>query len=113
MSNEWEISKWLEDTAWDKEYWADIKSLAQTLKSDGCTGVPDWMVWTCWEHDIHYRTHRTIDGDYLTRKDADYILRVRIQQSSGFKIFSPISWWRWAGVRVLARKAWHKNDRNN
>lgn len=103
-----DIDKWLQNTAWDKMYWSDICNIARNLHSDGCSGVPDWLVWTCWEHDIHYRTHRTIDGDYLTKQQADYIFRHRIQQGSGFGVFSPAAWWRWLGVKLFGKQAWQK-----
>jgi hypothetical protein len=41
-----ELDEWLARTAWDKLYWSDVRLLARDLGSDGCTGVPDWMVWT-------------------------------------------------------------------
>jgi hypothetical protein len=97
---------WLDHTAWDKLYWSDVRERAIELESDGCTGVPQWLIWTCWEHDIHYRTHKMLDGTMIDKRTADYIFRVRIQQGSGFGVLSPVSWWRWIGVRMLAKRAW-------
>ena len=53
---EW-LNEWLEETAWDKDYWRNIGLTAEMLESDGCSGVPDWFIWSCLEHDVHYRTH--------------------------------------------------------
>jgi len=104
------VKRWLKLTAYDKLYWALIKEKAKELLSDGCSGVPDWYVWTCWEHDIHYRTHRFLCGRSITFKTANYIMRRRIQQSSPFGFFSPVAWGRWLGLAVIFRytskKAW-------
>ena len=104
------LDYWLKVTAWDKLYWSDVNGLAIQLKADGCTGVVDYLAWTCMEHDIHYRTHGMVYGHPLTKEEADYIFRVRIQQGSSFGRLSPISWIRWIGVRVFGSKAWeHEN----
>ena len=100
------LNQWLTDTAWDRVYWSRVRDRAQELDADGCSGVPDWMVWTCYEHDVHYRTHATLEGRPLTRRQADWCFRVRIQQSSALGAFSPVSWWRWLGTRAFGRKAW-------
>jgi len=92
----------------DKEYWKQVGHKAIDLESDGCTGVPDFYINCCWEHDIHYRTHERLDGSSITRAEADSELRKCIQSKSKLGIFNPMSWWRWAGVRLLAGKAWEK-----
>ena len=103
-----DLDTWLEGTAWNKPYWIDVHKRALELNSDGCSGVADWYIWTCHEHDIHYRTHKTLYDDSLTFDEANYILRVRIQQGSNFGVCSPMAWWRWLGVQYLpaARRAW-------
>ena len=105
------LDRWLERTAYNKPYWGAVQDLAERLESDGCSGVPDWYAWACLEHDIHYRLHYFLTGSCITKKQADYILRVRIQQSSPFGALSPISWIRWLGVRLIpaAKRAWDKN----
>lgn len=99
--------KWILDTADDKAYWRRVGIEAARLQSDGCTGVVDYLRWTCLEHDIHYRTHRFISGAPITFKEANYLFRRRIQQSSPLRVFSPVSWIRWAGVSLFGKKAWH------
>jgi hypothetical protein len=106
------LDQWLEETAWDRIYWSDVRSRAQELKADGCSGVPDWMVWTCLEHDVHYRTHKTLNGTPITKTTSDYVFRVRIQQGSALGRFSPVSWWRWLGVKYLGKKAWEEFNGN-
>lgn len=104
-----ELHRWCERTAWDRVYWSQIRDDACEAKSDGCTGVPDWMVWTCWEHDLHYRTGRTADGKIITRRQADWVLRRRMQQASAWGVFYWRSWVRWIGVRLFGGNAWRRS----
>ena len=106
-----DLDGWLKETAWHKPYWADIHAQAKKLGSDGCTGVPDWFLWSCLEHDVHYRLHKFLSGDDIDKRTADYVLRVRVQQGSYLGAFSPVSWIRWLGVTLLpaAKRAWRSN----
>lgn len=90
----------------DPSYRERVKREAQRLKSDGCSGVPDWYVIACFDHDIMYRTHRDVQQEVVTRQQADQRLRWAIQHESPFGRLSPMSWWRWAAVRLAGRKAW-------
>lgn len=101
-----QLNAWLDETAWDKMYWSDVHLFANALGADGCTGVVDYLKWTCLEHDVHYRTHKMIGGEEIAKREADYIFRVRIQQGSGLGVCSPIAWIRWLGVKVFGRGAW-------
>jgi hypothetical protein len=103
-----DLGEWLKRTCWDKIYWSEVHAAALAIESDGCSCVPDWMIWTCWEHDIHYRTHSMLDGEKITRAQADYVFRRRIQQYSGWGRLSPVSWWRWAFLRMFGERAWNK-----
>jgi len=92
---------------WTDEYAARVAKRAIELNSDGCSGVLDLYLPSCFEHDVHYRTHHYILVDLeMDRRTADWIFRGRIQELSSFGIFSPVSWWRWLGVRVFGRSAW-------
>lgn len=106
------LEKWLKDTAWDKLYWSDIETKSIELDSDGCSGVPDIFVWSCMEHDCHYRTHRFLWGEEITKEQADYIFRVRIQQCHMSLLKWPISWIRWLGLKYLpaAQTAWDNGN---
>ena len=95
----------------DKEYWKKVAHKAIDLESDGCTGVPDFYIECCYEHDIHYRTHKTLEGQDITRAEADKQLRECIQSKSKLGIFNPMSWWRWLGVRLGAKTAWEKENK--
>ena len=101
-----QLDLWLKATAWDKRYWSDVMERAHALNADGCTGVPDYLVWTCMEHDVHFRTHRFMYGEPIDFATANYVFRVRIQQASGLGAFSPVAWWRWAAVACFGKKAW-------
>lgn len=109
-----QLDKWIEETAWDKPYWSDVHTIALALNSDGCSGVPDTFVWSCLEHDVHYRRHRFICGSAISKAQADYVLRRRIQQTQMSLIKWPLSWIRWLGVAVIfrgvAQRAWDAYD---
>lgn len=98
-----------------KEYWRLLDNVdyrrmvarrARQLKSDGCSGVADFYIIACYDHDIAYRTGRDIFGNVLTRAQADARLRWAIQHESCFGRCSPMSYWRWAGVRFGGGKSW-------
>lgn len=94
----------------DDPYWWCVREYASWINSDGCTGVADFYLDACLEHDYHYRTHRWLDGRPIFRSEADERFRRVIQSRSPFGRISPLSWWRWAGVRILGRHAWNANN---
>lgn len=75
-------------------------------KSDGCTGVIDYLVKSCWEHDFYFRTHHDFCGKVISFWEANRRYRIRMQRCSKLGILSPISWWRWLGVSLLGKAAW-------
>jgi len=89
-------------------YWRRIRQMAALLNSDGCTGVPDFYKDACLEHDCHYRRGMTLGLQIITRADADRRFRQVIQSRSPFRKFSPMSWWRWLGVRIGGKAAWDR-----
>jgi len=91
----------------NEQYWQRVRIRARELRSDGCTGVPNFYKDCCLEHDIAYRTGRDIDGRPVTREEADKQLRDCIQARSLFGKWSPMSWWRYWAVRWLAGRSWH------
>lgn len=92
---------------------ADCKLVKNYIRSDGCTGVPDYFVTACREHDFYYRTHHAFCGRLINRAEADKRFRKRImslaRQRGGLTYLAGIwiSWWRWAGVRILGGEAWN------
>ena len=93
----------------DPTYVLRIEALCAALNCDGCTGVPDFYLNGCLEHDIAYRTGRDALGNIITRAEADDRLRWYIQDHSVFGWLSPMAWWRWWAVREFAAKAWKGN----
>jgi hypothetical protein len=89
-------------------YWFQVRTVAELLQSDGCTGVPDFHCDACYEHDIHWRTGHSIHGLPLTTAQANARFRRVIQSRSRFGVLSPMSWWRWAGVTLGACWIPHK-----
>ena len=90
----------------DAAYWAAVRARAAELKADGCSGVPEFYRDCCMNHDIHYRTHKTLEGEPITRAEADARFRRCMQDRSRFGKSSPMALWRWLGVRLFGRKAW-------
>lgn len=82
-------------------YWKRVRERAADLGSDGCTGVSELYRDCCFEHDIAYRTGHTVLGRATTREEADRRFRQCIQSRSALGRFSPVSWVRWAGVRLF------------
>lgn len=88
-------------------YWNWVRVRAAELESDGCTGVPDFYADCCLEHDLAYRTGLDPRASFvgrsipISRAAADRRLRECIQARSKFGRFSPLSWTRWAGLRLL------------
>jgi hypothetical protein len=95
---------------WSEEYRTLMRARARALHADGCSGVPDFYLDACLEHDVHYRTHRWLSGLPLTRRQADACFRRRMQQTSLFGWFSPMALWRWGGVRLFGERAWETDD---
>lgn len=82
------------------EEWA----LVHRAPNDGCTGVKDWFVDCCAVHDYFYRHGiHWLDGQPVTRAEADAALRDCIRERSQFGKYSPMAFWRWAAVRIAGR----------
>lgn len=95
---------WIEDVPHKgASYWDRVRHIAGLLKSDGCTGVKDYFLDACLEHDIHWRTRLTIDGHRISISESNRRFRLVIQNRSRFGVLSPLSWWRWVGVSVFGR----------
>jgi len=81
-------------------YWTVVRRRAQELKSDGCTLVLDFYLDACLEHDVHWRTGKTLTGVPISTRQANLRFRYVIQNRSPFGLMSPMSWVRWAGVSI-------------
>jgi hypothetical protein len=90
-------------------YIAAVERQCAELGCDGCTGVPDFYLMGCLEHDIAYHTGHDPRGQRITKDEADERLRWYIQNHSVLGWASPMAWWRWWAVKEFAGKAWHGN----
>lgn len=92
-------------------YWAAVHLKALELKSDGCSGASEVYREACLEHDIHYRTGKTLKGRIVTQKISDDIFWDRMVEMSPLRMASPMAWWRWIALRWFGSKAWnaHRN----
>ena len=99
------------------KYRAWLEEWAREVKSDGCTGVPDFNKLCCLQHDYCYQTHTDPRAAYqgkvvpITRGEADKMFRLCNQSESFLHKVSPMAWWRWVGVRIGGRKAWDKGGK--
>lgn len=93
----------------DSKYVARVEEVALALNSDGCTGVPDFYILGCYEHDIAYETGLDPLELPIDKPEADRRLRWYIQKNSAFGRFSPMSWWRWLALKYFGGKAWRQN----
>lgn len=84
-------------------YWDRVKDRAGELGSDGCSYVSGAFVECCLEHDIHYRTGRTLRGIRITKREADDRFKACMRSRSRLGYFSPMAWIRWAAVRWFGR----------
>ena len=105
-------------------YWTWIRKEAAKIKSDGCSGVPDFHLDCCLQHDLSYvygkcprsAYHHYCDdvglywevADSISKREADATFRKCNQALSPFGKLSPMSWWRWAGVRIFGKGIWAK-----
>lgn len=89
-------------------YWVKVRRAAKALGSDGCTGVPDFYLDACLEHDVHWRTGHTVFGNRISLWAANRRFRQVIQSRSPLGRFDPLSWWRWAAVSLVAYWRLHR-----
>ena len=106
-------------------FWDWVRAEAENIHSDGCSGVPDFYKEACLQHDLSYFYARCPVSAYkcylegiedvwgaaqvITKAHADAVFRRTIQAKSKLKRFSPMSWWRWLGVKWFAGKAWNSH----
>lgn len=87
-----------------KGYWDRVRDKAYELGTDGCSGATGAFAECCYEHDIFWRTGKTLNGKPITRKEANTRFRHCMQARSRFGFFSPMAWWRWAAVTLVGKK---------
>lgn len=107
-------------------YWDWVREEARVIKSDGCSKVPDFYLQACLQHDLAYWYAKNPRSAYkhfvesvpdywikaapIFQSEADAQFRQTIQKKSKLKKFSPMSWWRWAGLKLFGKKAWNSHS---
>lgn len=92
-----------------KGYWQRVKEHAAALKGDGCSGSPDFFYRRCCdEHDIAYRTGKTVCGKPITRAEADKALFQCMRKTGKTpitgRIILPSIYW--LAVRIFGHGPW-------
>lgn len=95
----------------DEEYWQEVERRALELRTDGCSGLLQWFKRYCYEHDIHYRTHKTLDGMPIGKWKSDAIFAWRHIQDSPIAAGTGII--RWLGLTAAGWKAWYDDKRGS
>lgn len=85
----------------DRVYWDAIVANAKGRGSDGCTLVGEHHQECCFEHDINW-SGTTLEGDPISKEEANLRFKACIQSRSIFGRFSPMSYWRFFGVTLGA-----------
>lgn len=84
-------------------YWERVRNKAAELGTDGCTGGSAMFRDCCLEHDLHWRTGRTLEGHPITPREANKRFRSCMQSRSKLGWWSPVAWWRFAVVSVITQ----------
>ena len=95
------------------KYWKQLRQWAKTHGSDGCSGVKDFYIEACFEHDFHYRYAKTFYGDPITFDQANKRFRQAIEGRSKLGVVNPLAWIRWLGVKCFGKHAWNSNRKKN
>lgn len=100
----------------DTVYWDQVRVIARWLKTDGCSSVSQVYMAPCLEHDIHYRTRRSVESWIrnipewpITRLQADVQMLLATMARSPLRVFTLIGWVRFWGLRLFGGKAWRDN----
>jgi hypothetical protein len=87
----------------EKRYWERVEHRAGELGTDGCSFASGAFRLCCYEHDIHERTGKTLDGKPITMQESDARFRACMQSRSRLGFFSPVAWGRWSVLRLKRR----------
>jgi len=90
-------------------YHDQLKLLAKSIGSDGCTKAFDFIcIECCWEHDWTYVTGLTPQGRVVDKEYADRRFRDCFQAHMSLRWLNPISWWRYLAVVKFGHGVWGK-----
>ncbi len=94
-------------------YWTKVRIKAALLRSDGCTLVAEFYQDGCYEHDIHWRTGKTLAGEPISYEAANWRLALVIWSRASTNLTrNPKTWlnlfgypmgaWRFVGTTVAS-----------
>jgi hypothetical protein len=85
----------------------DHRRIAEFIKSDGCTGVPDWFLNGCIQHDWGFRTHRDFEGNWVTEHEVNGWLKEYVQKRSWLGRWSLVAFVRYQFLeKLLPKRVW-------
>lgn len=90
-------------------YWQRVKVTAKSLKGDGCSSSPDFFYKRCCDdHDIAYRTGKTVDGEPISRAEADKRFYACMRKHGKTPVLGKmiLPWTYWMGVRLFGGSSW-------
>ena len=86
--------------------------IAAALRGDDCTSAPDLTYRACCDqHDVYYKTGRDLDGNPISRAEADKRLRLCMRRTGKTPLIGRwlLPWVYWGAVRLFGRGAWQKS----
>lgn len=92
-------------------YYDRLLEIADEEGFDGCSMATGVRKECCAEHDYHYRYHRRLTGEPITKAEADLRFRACLQRRGWMGWWSPIAWARYWAVRWFGRRAWEGGGR--
>lgn len=96
--------------ACDHDYWTRVRDVGDRIGADGCTMATGIRRDCCVEHDIAYRLGRTVDGQSLTKQEADKRFLACMQRRAWLGWWSPVAWVRYAAVKWFGGSAWRNGE---
>jgi hypothetical protein len=89
-----------------EKYYKRVREKAAEIGADGCTMATGAFRDCCLEHDLFYRTGKTLQGKPITRAEADERFKSCMQRNSKLGWFSPMAWLRFFAVRKFGADSW-------
>lgn len=110
-------------------YWDWVNAECALIKSDGCSKSLELYHQACQQHDLcyfyakspHSAYTRYLEGEIdpwehaeaITKGASDAMFRREMQAHSRFGRFSPMSWWRFVGLKIFGGHAWRSHRQHD
>jgi hypothetical protein len=92
-----------------RDYYERLTEISDREGFDGCSLATGLRKECCAEHDFHYRYHRRLDGQFISRAEADLRFLRCLQRRGWVGWWSPVAWIRYGAVRVFGERSWKKS----